>query len=243
MQTHSQNNLKNQPAITVKNLCIAFGVTHVIDHVSFAIPKGAVSAIIGPNGSGKTTLIRAILGLQEYGGNITLFGEPEGKQSCTIGYVPQRFDFDRTTPMTAEEFLMWTITQSKNHEDPEKVWKTVGLDESAKKTLIGELSGGQMQRLLLAQALLQKPDLLILDEPDANIDTTGEKQLEDIMKEYCNRGGTVVMISHDITFVARAVEHVICLNKQLVCSGPPAKTLSHEALEQLFHNANPYHHH
>lgn len=242
MQMYSQDNHKSTLAITAKNLCISFGTTHVINHVSFAIPKNTINAIIGPNGSGKTTLIKAILGLQSYGGELQVFGQKPGKQKSIIGYVPQRFDFDRSIPMTAIEFLNWTNkNQEKDHIAD--IWTKVGLKNSVEKTLVGQLSGGQLQRLLLAQALIQKPDLLILDEPDANIDSSGERQLEDILKEYTKQGGTVILISHDISFVARSVEYVICINSDLICSGPPKTTLTQKNIDSLFAGTQPYHHH
>lgn len=233
---------QSSPAISVQNLCISFGDTTVVDHVSFAIPRGAVSAIIGPNGSGKTTLVRAIIGLQSYqDGSIELFGNPLSAHSATIGYVPQYFSFDRSFPMTSEEFLVWmTRADAKARE---AIWKTIGLNKSARHKTIGALSGGQMQRLLIGQALLQNPDLLILDEPDANIDIAGERQLEEILKEYTRKGGTVILISHDVSFVARAVEHVVCLNKKLICTGTPHETLNEKTLGSLFQNAALYHHH
>lgn len=229
-------------AVSVQNLSISFGDNRVVDHATFAVPKGMVSAIIGPNGSGKTTLIRAILGLQAYqSGSITLFGNGREVHSAVIGYVPQYFSFDRSLPMTSAEFLHWTTSASPSAIAD--IWSKIGLGARAQKTLIGGLSGGQMQRLLIGQALLQKPDLLILDEPDANIDVEGERQLEEILKEYTRAGGSVILISHDVSFVARAVEHVICLNKQIVCTGSPKETLSEANLREVFDNASLYHHH
>ena len=230
------------PAVTAQRLCVRFGDHQVLDHVSFAIPQGAVSAIIGPNGSGKTTLARAILGLQTIQeGRIELFGQTQKIATASIGYVPQYFQLDRSFPMTATEFLH--ITARPTPSDLSSIWSRIGLSTQVAQQLIGHLSGGQLQRLLIGQALLRKPDLLILDEPDANIDIAGERQIEDILKEYTHQGGTVILISHDISFVARAVQHVICLNNALVCSGPPHEALTQETLQRLFEHASLYHHH
>jgi ABC-type Mn2+/Zn2+ transport system ATPase subunit len=242
LQDNHKDPVGNHAAISVQNLCVAFGENLVVDHVSFAVPKGAVSAVIGPNGSGKTTLVRALIGLQSFAhGSVTLFGQPLGAHTATIGYVPQYFAFDRSLPMTCEEFLQWISGAAAS--EIAAIWKRIGLSDQVRAKLIGSLSGGQMQRLLIGQALLQKPDLLILDEPDANIDVAGERQLEEILKEYTRQGGSVVLISHDVSFVARAVEHVICLNKQLVCTGSPHDALTEKTLKSLFQNASLYHHH
>jgi zinc transport system ATP-binding protein len=239
----SQKTRSSDIAVAVKQVSFAFGNVEILNNLSFAIPRGVIAGIIGPNGSGKTTLLKLLLGLFEpKSGIIEIAGSPAGVLSLRVGYVPQRFDFDRNFPMTAWEFVTLNMKVSKM-EALEKI-REVGLSEAVLETRIGSLSGGELQRLLLAKSLLLKPEILFLDEPAANIDVVGESRLQKILEnEKEENGTTIIIVSHDISFVARAVEQVICLNRELLCTGSPKDTLTPEVLEKLFENSKLYHHH
>jgi zinc transport system ATP-binding protein len=147
--------------IEVKNLAVAFNGNQVIENVTFAVDKGDVVSIIGPNGSGKTTLVRAMLGLIEHKGTVTWNGTPFREHLGEAGYVPQRFDFDRTFPISVDEFL--NLPDYKPDTSwREEMCREFGVTDILKKKL-GTLSGGQMQRVLIVSSLLKKPELLILD--------------------------------------------------------------------------------
>jgi len=241
----SKSSPTTNSAIEVKDLRVQFEEHVVLEHVTFIVPEKSITAVIGPNGSGKTTLIRAILGLTKYNrGSVSLFGQPLDHVRKAIGYVPQRFEFDRQFPMTVREFM--DLARHK-HTKPSAItqaMRDVGLASSVLQQQLGTLSGGQLQRTLIAQAILNQPKLLILDEPSSGIDVVGEAAFFHMIDRLRNvHGTTIIIVSHDISFVATSVDHVICINQKLMCSGPPKRTLTKENLEHLFGSTNIYHHH
>ncbi len=232
-------------AVSVKNLRVRFDEHVILEDISFTIPQGSITAVIGPNGSGKTTLIKAVLGLVQMDkGEVEIFDQPLDHMRRTIGYVPQRFEFDRSFPMTVAEFM--ELARHKHTDQPamKEAIKDVGLKSGVLKQQVSSLSGGQLQRVLIAQAILNQPKLLVLDEPAAGIDVVGEAaffQMIDRLRKV--HGTTIVIVSHDISFVANAVDHVVCVNQKLMCSGPPKLALTEKNLERLFGASHIYHHH
>ncbi len=224
------------PAIAVRDCTVAYGPNVVLDGISFEIAQGQVAAIIGPNGSGKTTLVKAILGLIPLrGGEIRVFGKHFHAVRDLVGYAPQRFDFDRNFPITVGEFMnLARHTHSPATRVAEKI-REVGLAPAAVRAQLGTLSGGQLQRVLIAQAILNNPQILILDEPSSGIDIAGEATFQEIIA-HLNRehGTTVLMVSHDIAMVSRLVDNVICVNKQMLCYGPPKEALTARKIDELF---------
>lgn len=237
------------PAVAVRDLTVRFDDTVIIDGISFEVPQGSVTAVIGPNGSGKTTLIKAILDLlPTTGGETLIFGKRFHGVRPLIGYVPQRFEFDRNFPITVWEFLdLARRLRCPRHYGPEKIEEKieeVGLPKSVLTQQLGQLSGGQLQRVLIAQAILNDPPLLILDEPAANIDVAGERTLYGII-EHLNREHhtTVIMITHDIGMIHRVVDAVICINRRLMCYGSPHSALTEARLHEIFgHDHGLYEH-
>lgn len=209
----------------------------ILQDVSFNIPRKSVTAIIGPNGSGKTTLVKAMLGLIPFEGAIS-FNKPNG-----IGYVPQKFEYDRSIPMTIEEFLDLFNKNNTPANTIEEKLAEVGLEQK-RKLQIGTLSGGEMQRLLIAKALLNDPELLFLDEPASGIDIEGEKSFYQLI-HHLNKhhNTTVVMVSHEVEMITRFATNVLCLSKSLICSGPPKSALTKDTLEQLFGKDTSIHSH
>ena len=220
------------PVVSVKNLSVSYGDNKVLHDLTFDINKGSIAAVIGPNGSGKSTLFKALLGLIPYSGQIKLFKKNIKQSLNKISYVPQHFDFDRTLPITVNEFLSLTnFKQAKMNSD---VCKEVHVDSLLNKK-IGELSGGQLQRVLFANALMNKPDLLFLDEAAAGIDIEGAKTLYELVDHVNKKHGvTIVMISHEINMVYKFADQIICLNKDLVCNGAPKQALTTEVMEKLY---------
>ena len=236
---------KHEIAVAVRDVTVRYDGPAVVEHISFSIPIGHVAAIIGPNGSGKTTLIKALLGLIPYEeGEIIIFGKELYEVRSLIGYVPQRFDFDKQFPITVGEFLSLALHRNQNTQQVIKKLKEVGLEASIFQKQIGTLSGGQLQRVLIAQATLHNPSLLILDEPATGIDIVGEQAFVKILKNLNKRYHTTILIvSHDVSMVSRLVDIVICINKKLMCAGPPKSTLTQRKLEHLYGGAAHIHEH
>jgi zinc transport system ATP-binding protein len=218
--------------LEIKNLTVRYDDHVILNDINFWVNSGEIVAIIGPNGSGKTTLLRAILGLTPYRGKVEIFGGPVRLALDDIGYVPQRIDFDRTFPLTVEEFL--GFIKVKNRPWREEVLKESGVDAFTKKR-IGELSGGQLQRLLIAKALLKEPKLLMLDEATSGVDMAAEMTFFELI-EHLNKTHnlTIMLISHEVQMVYKFATQILCLNKDLVCSGHPREAITKEVLERLY---------
>jgi zinc transport system ATP-binding protein len=221
------------PILEVKDLTVRFAGVPALERVSFAVEKEAIIAVIGPNGSGKTTLLRAILGLVPHEGEVRLFGQPVRQVLGQAGYVPQRFAFDPTFPLTVDEFIHLTC------RTPEKLPAHGALDEVGmgefKGKLIGELSGGQLQRVLLAHALLHRPRILFLDEATSGIDIEGQGDFYSTIRRLNREHGvTVMMVSHEISMVYQLTDRIICLNRDLVSHGETRNTLTADVLRRLY---------
>ena len=224
------------PAISVRDCTVAYGGNVVLEGVSFDIEQGQVAAIIGPNGSGKTTAMKAILGLVPIAaGEVRVFGKHFHAVRDLVGYVPQRFDFDRGFPLTVREFMDLARHEHSPKSRVREMIGEVGLPPSTLDVKLGSLSGGQLQRVLIAQAILNNPKILMLDEPSSGIDIAGEETLYDII-EHLNaaHGTTVLLVSHDIAMVSRLVDNVICVNKKMLCYGPPRTALTERKIGELF---------
>jgi ABC-type Mn2+/Zn2+ transport system ATPase subunit len=233
------------PAISVDHVSIAYGAHAVLDDISFEIPQGTVTAVIGPNGSGKSTLMKAILGLVPTSyGEIRLFGKHFHAMRHLVGYVPQNFDFTRDFPLTVREFLELALHPHSPLARIEEKIRAVGLSPVVLDQNIGTLSGGQLQRVLIAQAILNNPTILFLDEPATGIDIVGEAAFYDIIRTLNETTDTtILLVSHDIAVVSSVVDMVVCINKKLMCSGPPGLALSDKTLAELFgHKAGLYRH-
>ncbi|MFH2062929.1 MAG: metal ABC transporter ATP-binding protein [bacterium] len=223
-------------AVSVTGCTVSFGGRPVVDDVTFSIPSGSVAAVVGPNGSGKTTLIRAILGLVPMSsGDVRIFGHPIADAHAMIGYVPQRLDFDRQFPITVAEFMELARHRHLERERIDEMIDEVGLSPAVLGQRLGSLSGGQLQRVLIAQAVLNDPDLLVLDEPSSGIDIIGEEAFYDIIRHLNReRDTTILMVSHELAVVSKLVDTVICLNHEMICIGPPKKTLTAKSISRIF---------
>ena len=242
----------NEPpaAIQLSNVCVTLGRTTVLDGVTADIPRGELTAIIGPNGAGKTTLLRVILGDVPYAGTAVL--APVNGSRPRIGYVPQRLDFDRGAPITVADLLccnlqvrpLWLGYTRKASAVARRALERVGIGHLLTRPL-GKLSGGELQRALLATALLESPDILLLDEPVAGVDVAGRESFCDILAELqAQTGSTMLMVSHDLSVVNEHADFVICLNQRVYCQGRTFDTLTADNLEAIYGTRSVlYHHH
>jgi zinc transport system ATP-binding protein len=222
-------------AVQAEGLWLAFGSDQpVLEDVTFSVPQGSITAIIGPNGSGKTTLLKVLLGLlSPQKGKVSILGKTPQEARRMVAYVPQRFLFDRTFPITVLEFLQLShpecsrakIVQYLSHLNM----------QDAVDAKLGSLSGGQLQRVLIERSMLGEPKVLFLDEPAAGIDIAGEQSFYDLVLHlHREHGSTILMVSHELDVVASYADLVLCLNRKLVCQGRPEHVLTPETLKGLY---------
>ena len=199
----------------------------VLSNVDLAVNEHEIVTLIGPNGSGKSTLVRLVLGLLEADrGQVFL------RPGLRIGYMPQRLVIDDSLPLTVDRFLRLGGTASRRA-------RMAALGEVAVSRLadspIQKISGGEMQRVLLARALLREPDLLVLDEPAQGVDVTGQAELFKLITDIRDRRGCgVLMVSHDLHLVMASTDTVVCLNHHVCCTGHPETVTRHPAYIELF---------
>lgn len=200
--------------ISAEQICVAFGGAEVLHDVSLAIQPGEIVTIVGPNGSGKSTLLRALLGIVP-----VARGRVTRGSGVRIGYVPQRLALDRSLPLTVRRFLSLPVRVSDALAAQALVRVGVPGVQGAQ---MAALSGGQLQRVLLARALLSDPQLLVLDEPTQGLDQPGEAGFYTLIEQVRrDTGAAVLMVSHDLHVVMAASDRVICLNGHVCCEGTP----------------------
>lgn len=213
--------------VSARGLGVARNGRDLLSGVDIDILQGEIVTLIGPNGAGKTTLVRVLLGLERPDR-----GEVRRRQGLRIGYVPQRFDVDAVIPMTVERFLLLG-----GNAKPEEIAAILSeVDAGAvRHRQLSQLSGGELQRVVLARALLREPDLLVLDEPVQGVDYTGEAELYKLIGRLRDeRGFSVLLVSHDLHIVMARSDRVVCLNRHVCCSGIPETVAQHPAYARLF---------
>ena len=227
------------PLLEVKHISVRYGKEPVLADISFSLEQGETIAVIGPNGSGKTTLFRALLG------TVPCTGEIRWEEKVKIGYVPQRLDLERNLPLTIQEFLLLhPLSAKQGSYSPKEVLGIVGLELQFLEKNLGSLSAGQFQRALIAFALIGKPGILLFDEPTASIDIKGEETLYELLHRLQNiHRFSMILISHDLTFVYRYADKVLCLNKKQLCFGIPQEVLTPQELERLYGTGGKFYHH
>jgi len=236
--------------VSVENVSKVYGSLAVVDDISCSIKRSSVTTILGPNGAGKSTLAKMIMGLLvPTKGAVKIEGKAPEEVRTSIGYVPQRFNYNPNIPITVCEFMKLSLHVAGKHDrEKDQIisqrFKDVGLKNVLKKRL-SELSGGQLQRVLIARALLSDKTLLILDEPVAGVDIEGRKSIYELLKELNKKHGmTIILISHELDVVFNYSDQVLCLNRRLLCKGKPQEALTEEILSDMYggkHHAH-YHH-
>ena len=198
----------------------------LVKGVSLQIEKGKIVTLIGPNGSGKSTTAKIALGIYK---NIN--GEAK-KYTNKVGYVPQKISIDWTLPLRVKDFMV--LTESLKDEDINEALSLTGVIQLKNKNL-GDLSGGEFQRVLIARAISKKPDLLVLDEPVQGVDFTGEIALYELIKKISDELSCgILLISHDLHTVMSATDFVVCLNGHVCCSGSPMDVAKNNEYKALF---------
>ena len=202
------------PLLRANNISLIKEKKRILDNVSLQIERKGFVTIIGPNGAGKSLLLKCLLGIEKPSN-----GEIWQKKNLRIGYLPQKIYPNPTIPISTQNFLQ--LKQKKNQEEIDKIARETDC-QSLLKTPLYSLSGGEMQRVLLARALSKKPEILILDEPDQNLDVNGQLEfyqlLENIYQQYSL---AILMVSHNLHFVMASTKQVICLFHHICCSGTP----------------------
>lgn len=217
----------HQPLIKLENVNLHFGRNHVLQDITTELHKGCITTLIGPNGAGKTTLVRLVLGLLK-----PQSGQIWREENLKIGYMPQKLQIDNTFPLTVERFLK--TSQCKDSELISSVLTDVGAEKLLLQS-IHNLSGGEMQRVLLARALLRDPHLLVLDEPVQGVDINGQLELYKLIEDIRDsRNCGVLMVSHDLHLVMAATDHVVCINHHICCSGHPEHVTNDPSFTELF---------
>lgn len=213
--------------VTIRDLSVSYGAKTVLSRVSLDVEAGEIVTIVGPNGSGKTSLLRAIIGAVT-----PSQGQVTRGDNVTVGYVPQKLHIDETLPMTVARFLK--LPGGVRDAQIDQALGQAGVPDLSQAQL-SKLSGGQFQRVLLARALIGKPDLLLLDEATQGLDQRGSASFyQQIERVRHDTGCAVLMISHELHVVMSASDRVICLNGHVCCEGTPAVVASAPEYRALF---------
>lgn len=229
------------PAIAVEHVRVSLGGEAVLDDVSFEVPEGDFLGIIGPNGAGKSVLLRTILGqIHPSKGSVRIFGNAIGQARGRITYVPQFAEFDRSFPIRVRDVVLMGrirergILRRWTREDQEVAYNALARVDLAHlgERQIGRLSGGELQRVLIARALAVGSEILLLDEPSASLDTRVAGRLYELLRDLSSTH-TLVLISHDVGVMTRHIKNLLCLNRRVLHHGPP-EFFSAEALHETY---------
>lgn len=248
--------------LQVHNVSISYNGHMAVDKINFDVQEGDLLGIVGPNGAGKTTLFRAILGLQSYTGTINLFGYEEKEYHPLlplVGYVSQKVNFEQNFPATVQEVVAmgllpekkllrgakllqnrgctWNRIYKKIGKDGDRAveaLKTVGL-EALKDRRIGEISGGELQRVFIAKALVKDPVLLILDEPVTGVDVEAQTKFYNVLRKINTENKiTIVWSSHDLEAISKLANRVACMNRKLFFHGEKEEFFSNKELLKTY---------
>ncbi|WP_028024989.1 zinc ABC transporter ATP-binding protein ZnuC [Enterovibrio calviensis] len=227
--------------VTLNNVSVIFDGRSVLDRISFSLQRDKITTLIGPNGAGKSTLVKTVIGL-----NSPTEGTLVRQANLTIGYVPQKLQLNESLPLRVDRFLK--LSPNATASSIQAALSLVGATKLLHANM-HTLSGGETQRVLLASAVLKKPDLLVLDEPVQGVDVAGQLELYSLiakLKETLHCG--ILMVSHDLHLVMAKTDEVICLQHHICCSGAPDAISSHPEYVALFGRKESeqlalYHHH
>lgn len=224
---HTPQPLNTSALLSGRGLTLSRQGRNILLNVDFDLCAKEIVTLIGPNGAGKSTLVKVLLGLEKADG-----GQVHRDKNLRVGYVPQKLSLDQTLPMTVQRFL--TLGTSAGALDIKQKLTSVGAPQVLGRQL-SRLSGGELQRVMLARALLRDPNVLVLDEPLAGIDYSGETELYELvadLRDSQNLG--ILLVSHDLHVVMSSSDRVVCLNRHVCCSGKPIAVAQHEEYAKLF---------
>jgi zinc transport system ATP-binding protein len=226
--------------IRLEQVAVTLSGQNILSDIHLTVDPGEIVTLIGPNGAGKTTLVRAVLGLLTPDN-----GSVWRKPKLRVGYMPQKLHVDPTLPLSVLRFLR--LVPGVDRPRAMAALAEVGAEQVIDSP-VQSISGGEMQRVLLARALLRQPQLLVLDEPVQGVDVAGQAELYQLITRLRDRHGCgVLMVSHDLHLVMSTTDKVICLNRHVCCSGHPEQVSGDPAFVELFGSHAPslavYHHH
>ncbi len=230
-------------SVEINHLGVRRGRDTIVEDASFTARCGELTALIGVNGAGKTTLLKAILGEIPHTGEVIYATHDDRRlHRINIGYVPQKLDFDASSPVSVEDFLLagrtalpvWLCGRKGDRAAVREALALCGA-QGLEKRMLGDLSGGELQRVMLAQALHPTPELLILDEPVSGVDNVGSEHFYRLIRELIDRTHmAVLMVSHDLDLMRREADHVVLLKRRVICSGTPEEVFSSGAFRTMF---------
>ncbi len=232
--------------LVVSDLAVTYrnGTTAIRD-MSFALPRGTITALVGVNGSGKSTLFKAIMGFVPLAkGSVTIFGEPAGRalKRNIVAYVPQAEEVDWNFPVLVEDVVMMgryghmnflRIPSARDREMVDTALKRVGM-EAYQKRQIGELSGGQKKRVFLARALAQEGQVILLDEPFTGVDVKTEEAIIGLLMALRDEGRVMLVSTHNLGSVPRFCDRAVLINRTVLAAGPTAEVFTHDNLQMAF---------
>ena len=229
--------------LRIDGLAVSYGANTALTGVSAAIPAGSIVGLIGPNGSGKSTLLKAVAGVAgASSGTITLADAPIKHRGSEVAFVPQREEVNWDFPVTARDVVLmgryravgWLRRPGReDRERAESAMARLGLEGMGSRH-ISQFSGGQQQRVFLARAMVQDPELVLLDEPFTGIDVRNREVFHGAIQEFAAQGITVLIATHDLDEVRSTTTHVLCLNRRMVAFGPTPTTFTPENLRATF---------
>ena len=231
------------PALDLRDVWAGYNSHVALEGVTFSIERGCLAGLVGPNGSGKSTLLKVILGMhRHWRGDVRIFGQPVARSRLLLGYMPQLELVDWSFPVTVADVVMMgrygrlgplRRPGRRDREIAQQCLEQVGLTDLARRQ-IGELSGGQQRRALIARTLAQEPSVLLLDEPFTGVDAAGEHDLLHLFNDLRAQGKTLLISTHDLSCVAGCFDHAVCLNRKVIAFGEPRTILTEEVLNATF---------
>lgn len=217
------------PILKITDLSVNINGNLILDKISFNVPEGKIITVVGPNGGGKSTLARCVLKLIKPSS-----GEIWVKDGIKIGYMPQKISLNPNLPINVITFLKLSVNHKTNSELLTQTIHEIGIQHIL-STPLQKISGGEMQKVLLAKALLGKPNLLVLDEPSQGIDVNGQMDLYKLIDKLCKeKNMSMLIISHDLFMVMKNTDYVICLNQHICCEGTATFVNQQQNFQKLF---------